>query len=370
MDDIEDNREIVRARLEANQYEVAIAVDGEDALQKVAELTPDLILLDVMMPKLDGIETVKRLKSDPTLPFIPVILLTAKSDVRDVVQGLQAGADDYLTKPIEHSALVARVGAMLRIKALQDKVRDQADQLALQAQELDRWNRELEQRVAEQIESIDRMGRLKRFLPPQIAEELIRSDSADRALGSHRADITVLFCDLRGFTSFSEVSEPEDLMAFLRDYHAALGERIFAHGGTLERFTGDSVMVFFNDPTPCEDHCARAVALALDMRNSAQAVMANWNKRGLNLGAGIGVAAGYATLGRVGFDKRFDYAAIGTVTNLASRLCGIAEAGQILVSGRVAAEVETKFRTNARGEVMLKGFSKATLLFEVTAAAE
>lgn len=365
VDDSDDNREIVKARLEANGYDIALAVDGEDGLQKARSLLPDLILLDIMMPKLDGIEVVKRIKADADLPFTPVILLTAKSDTKDVVEGLRAGADDYLSKPVDQSALVARVSAMLRIKSLQDRVQQQATLLLQQKEELDLWNKTLEQRVSEQVEEIERMSRLKRFLAPQIAETIMASADGFSKLGSHRSDITVVFCDVRNFTTFSETSEPEELMKFLQEYHAAIGEVIFLHQGTLERFTGDSVMVFFNDPLPCEDHCTRGVQLALEMRSRGQELISKWNQRGARLGLGIGVAAGYATLGRVGFDKRFDYAAIGTVTNFASRICDAAGPGEILVSSRVAAEIGEAIETKSLGEHSLKGFAKPAELFEV-----
>ena len=347
VDDVEDNRDIVRARLESQGYLVVTANDGEAALAAVAAHPPDVILLDVMMPRLDGIETVRRLKADASLPFIPVILLTAKSDTKDVVAGLDAGADEYLTKPFDHGALVARVRAMLRIKTLQDQVTRQAKELAA-------WNAQLESRVAAQVGEIERMARLKRFLSPQVAD-VIASDAGEAALASHRRDITVLFCDLRGFTAFAETAEPEDVMQVLREYHAAAGERIYAHQGTLERFAGDGIMVFFNDPVPCADHCERAVRLSIAIRNAVGALNEGWQRRGFKLGLGIGIAAGYATLGRIGFDQRFDYAAIGTVTNLAARLCGEAESGQILLSQRVATAVEGVVRSQLLADRTLKG---------------
>lgn len=357
VDDVADNREIVRARLESQGYIVETANDGEEALRAITDRTPDLVLLDVMMPKLDGIETVKRLKADKSLPFIPVVLLTAKTDTKDVVAGLEAGADEYLTKPFDHGALLARVRAMLRIKALQDQV-------ARQARELAEWNSTLEERVSVQIAEIERMSRLKRFLSPQIAD-LIASDGGDAALKSHRREITVLFCDLRGFTSFAEASEPEDVMQVLGEYHNAVGELIFEHQGTLERFAGDGIMVFFNDPMAVPDHCERAVKLGIGIREAVAALSEGWAKRGFRLGVGVGIAAGYATLGRIGFDKRFDYAAIGTVTNVAARLCGEAAAGQILLSQRVAAAVESTATVNLLEDRSLKGLRTPIAVYEL-----
>src|SRR5919199_1393394 len=229
VDDTPENLEILRVRLEAQGYEVAEAADGDEGLAKARELKPDLVLLDIMMPKRDGISVVRELKADPDLRSIPVILVTAKADTKDVVEGLDAGGDDYLTKPFEHSALLARVRSMLRQKALTDTVQDQARQLA-------EWNAALEERVAAQVQEIERVGRLRRFLPPQIAELVVSSGDGDSILQSHRREVTVMFCDLRGFTAFAETAEPEEVMGILRDYHACLGEVIFNYGGTLERF--------------------------------------------------------------------------------------------------------------------------------------
>ncbi len=357
VDDVEDNRAIVRARLESQGFAVETADDGEAALAAVAARAPDLILLDVMMPKLDGIETVKRLKADGSLPFIPVILLTAKSDTKDVVAGLEAGADEYLTKPFDHGALLARVRAMLRIKLLQDQV-------ARQARELAEWNQKLEERVAAQVGEIERMARLKRFLSPQVAE-IVASEAGESALASHRREITVLFCDLRGFTAFAETSEPEDVMQVLGEYHNAVGELIYQHQGTLERFAGDGIMVFFNDPVPCVDHCERAVRLGVGIRDEVSELAQRWLKRGFKLGIGTGIAAGYATLGRIGFDKRYDYAAIGTVTNVAARLCGEAAAGQILLSQRVATAVDGVIATRLLEDRALKGLHAPVPVYEL-----
>src|SRR5271169_4767218 len=208
VDDVPDNVDIVQMRLESQGYEVVTAADGIEALDKIREVLPDLVLLDVMMPKLDGIETVKRLKADPSLPFIPVILVTARADAKDVIAGLESGGDDYLTKPVDHAALSARVQAMLRIKALHDTVQAQATRLEEQAAELAALNRTLEERVVAQVDEIERIGRLKRFLAPQIVETVV-SSGGETILDHHRRDIVVLFCDMRGFTAFAETAEPE-----------------------------------------------------------------------------------------------------------------------------------------------------------------
>jgi adenylate cyclase len=350
VDDTPENLDIVRMRLEAQSYGIATAVDGEDALKRTYELRPDLILLDINMPKLDGIAVLKRLKSDASLPFIPIILLTARSDARDIVLGLEAGGDDYLTKPFDHAALVARVRAMLRIKALHDTVQEQAA-------ELKALNETLQERVATQVGELERAGRLKRFLAPQLVE-MILSSGSERILESHRRDIAVLFCDLRGFTSFAEVGEPEEVSALLAGYHGALGPLIHRFEGTLERFTGDGLMVFFNDPLPCPDAAERAVRLALEMREAVAELATSWRRRGHQIGFGVGIAQGYATLGRIGFEDRVDYSAIGTVTNLAARLCAEAKDGEILVSTRVAAAVEAFAELHHLGEITFKGLSR------------
>jgi class 3 adenylate cyclase len=352
VDDTPENLEILTMRLQSQGYDTVTAGDGEEALENIAAMPPDLILLDVMMPKLDGIAVTKRLKGDATLPFIPIILVTAKADGKDVVAGLDAGADDYLTKPVDHAALVARVRSMLRIKALHDQVQTQANELA-------EWNRTLEARVAEQLAEIDRIARLKRFLSPQLAEMIV-SAGEDRILDSHRRDIAVLFCDLRGFTAFSEAAEPEDVMALLADYHNALGPLIYRYEGTLDRFTGDGLMVFFNDPMPCPDAAERAVRLAVAMRTAVAGLAEGWARRGHVLGFGVGIAQGFATLGRIGFEGRFDYTAIGTVTNLAARLCADAKDGEIFVTRRIAAAVEGIVELARIGDLALKGISRPT----------
>jgi adenylate cyclase len=357
VDDNETNRDILLTRLGTHGYDLVQAADGEEAIEVAKKTLPDLILLDVMMPKLDGIEATKRLKADAGLPFMPIILVTAKADSKDVVAGLDAGADEYLTKPVDQTSLVARVKSMLRVKELHDKVAAQANDLA-------QWNKTLEQRVADQLSQIERAGRLKRFLAPQIAE-LILSDGDERVLESHRRDVTVVFCDLRGFTAFAETAEPEEVMAVLREYHARLGVLIHQYEGTLERFLGDGLMVLFNDPLRCPDPNVRAVRMAVEMRQAVDELADGWRKHGYELGFGIGIAHGYATLGRIGFEGRFDYSAIGTVVNLAARLCGQAQAGQILIDPKVYAAVETLAEIEPAGELVLKGLTRAIKAFNI-----
>ena len=239
-------------------------------------------------------------------------------------------------------------------------------ELERQAAELEGWNRELEDRVAEQVAEIERMARLKRFLPPQLAE-LVVSSGDDSFLESHRREITVVFCDLCGFTGFAETSEPEVTMQILHQYHAALGELVHRFEGTLERFTGDGLMVFFNDPVLCHDPSVRAVRMAVAMRSRVGELAERWRRSGHTLGFAVGIAQGYATLGRVGFEARVDYAAIGSVTNLAARLCDAADDGQILVSQRVYAEVDELIATSEVRELQLKGFSRALAAHNIVA---
>lgn len=366
VDDIPANVEIAQMRLEAHGYEIVTATDGEEGLDKAVRLQPDLILLDVMMPKLDGIEVVKRLKQDVSLRTIPVIMLTAKADIKDVVAGLDAGADEYLTKPLDQTALVARVRSMLRTKSLLDTIGDQAETLRAQALELAAWNQTLEERVTTQMQELERLGRLQRFLAPQVAA-LVAADGSDLLLQSHRREITVVFCDLRGFTAFTDTSEPEDVMAVLREYHQTVGELVHAHEGALERFAGDGIMIIFNDPVPCPDHPQRAVRMALAMHAKVERLTVAWRGRGHEIGFGIGIAIGYATLGQIGFDRRHEYAAIGSVTNLAARLCEQARPGQIVVSRALMGRVEAQVEADELGQLSLKGFNRPMMAYDIRA---
>lgn len=359
VDDNEANRDIIRTRLEPQGYDLWEASDGEEALTVAKEKQPDLILLDVMMPKLDGIEVCRRLKSDPATPFTTIILVTARTGSSDIVFGLEAGADEYLVKPVDQTALVARVKSMLRLKDLHDRV-------AAQATDLASWNRALEQRVAEQVSELERVGRLKRFLSPQIAEMIVSSGN-ERILESHRREITVVICDLRGFTAFSEMAEPEDVMTVLREYHSGLGSLIDKFDGTVERFTGDGLMVWFNDPLPCADPCLRAARMGIEMRDEVARLAHQWRTHDYHLGFAIGIAHGYATLGRIGFERRFDYAAVGTVVNLAARLCAEASDGQILLDAKVCAAIEEFATVERIGELALKGFNRPVKAFNLAA---
>jgi class 3 adenylate cyclase len=283
---------------------------------------------------------------------------TALDPHEERIKGLDAGADDFLTKPVNQAELLARVRSLLRIKALYDQVQAQKG-------ELQQWNTTLEQRVADGVQQLERLGRLKRFFSPQLAEAILAGGAED-PLKSHRREIAVVFLDLRGFTAFTETSDPEEVMGVLREFHAAMGELILAHEGTLERFTGDGIMVFFNDPAPVPDPAARAVRMAIAMQRRTDELAAGWKRRGYELQLGIGVAMGFATIGAIGFEGRIDYGAIGTVTNLAARLCSEAAGGEILAAPRVVAALADGFVIEPAGELMLKGLQRPVKVGRVT----
>jgi class 3 adenylate cyclase/CheY-like chemotaxis protein len=357
VDDTPHNVKLLADLLSVKGYRVVTASSGAEALAAVEAERPTLVLLDVVMPGMSGYEVCRRIRENPAAGILPVIMVTALDPAQERIKGLEAGADDFLSKPINQPELLARVRSLLRIKELYDTVQAQAAQLA-------DWNRRLEDRVQEQVAQLERMSRLKRFFSPQLAE-LIVAGGAEDPLKTHRREVTVVFLDLRGYTAFAETAEPEEVMGVLHEYHAAMGQDVLAHEGTLERFAGDGMMVFFNDPLPVPDHALRAVRMALAMRERVAELAAGWRKRGYELGVGVGIAQGYATIGAIGFEGRWDYGAIGTVTNLAFRLCGEASPAQILVSGRVMAAVEGAVEVEALGPLSLKGFRNPVPVFAI-----
>jgi class 3 adenylate cyclase len=350
VDDVEKNARLLADVLAVKGYRTRTALSGEAALAAVAAEPPDLILLDVMMPGLSGYDVCRALRADPRHAMLPIVLVTALDPATERVKGLEAGADDFLAKPLNQAELIARVRSLLRIKSLYDEVQRQKAELA-------EWNRSLAQRVSEGVAELERLGRLKRFFSPALAEAIVGGGAED-PLKSHRREIAVVFLDLRGFTAFTETSDPEEVMGVLREFHAAMGRLIVEHEGTLERFTGDGIMVFFNDPAPVPDPAARAVRMALQMQERTAALSDGWRRRGYELQLGIGVAMGFATIGAIGFEGRIDYGAIGNVTNLAARLCGEAAGGEILASPRVVAALGDGFATEPRGELTLKGLAR------------
>ena len=356
VDDEPRNIKLLEAHLVHKGYVVCTAGSGEEALQALTERRPDLILLDIVMPGIDGLEVCRRVRADPATAFLPVVMITASGDTVKL-QAIEAGADDFLTKPFEKEELLARVRSLLRVKRYHDTIERQAAELAA-------WNTELEARVEAQVDELERVGRLRRFLSPQLAD-LVVSSGDESLLEMHRREITVVFCDLRGFTAFAERSEPEEVVAVLNEYHAALGDLIFRFDGTLQGFTGDGLVVFFNDPIPCPDPPQRAVQMSVAMRNRVQQLAEGWARRGQDLSFGVGIAQGYATLGRIGFEGRFDYAAIGSVVNLAARLCAEAKPWNVLVSQRVQSACEDIIVSELLGDLELRGFADPVRAYNV-----
>jgi class 3 adenylate cyclase/CheY-like chemotaxis protein len=356
VDDLPQNVRLLEAILAPRGYDIRSASSGREALDHLASDPVDIVLLDILMPEMDGYEVCRAIREEPATRFLPVVMITASGE-QEKVAAIEAGADDFIAKPFDQSELLARVRSLLRIKHYHDTIEAQKAELAA-------WNRELEQRVTEQVDALERLGRLRRFLSPQLAD-LVVSSGDESFMESHRREITVVFCDLRGFTAFAETVEPEDVMQVLNEYHSALGDLVHRFEGTLERFTGDGMMVIFNDPLPCPDAPQRAVRMALAMRGRIADLSETWSRRGHDLDFGVGIAQGHATLGRIGFEGRFDYTAIGSVTNLAARLCAEAERRQILISQRVYAAIEDIVVADLVGELTLRGFSRPTHAYNV-----
>ena len=362
VDDTPMNVKMLADVLAFKGYQVVTAAGGKEGLAKVQSEQPDLVLLDVMMPDLDGYSVCRAIRAQPETAILPVVMVTALDPAEERVKGLEAGADDFLSKPINQAELLARVRSLLRIKQFHDQVQAQARELA-------EWNRTLEERVADGVREIEKMGQLKRFLSPQIAELIVSGaagGSAGDLLKIHRREITVVFLDMRGFTAFTETADPEEVMGVLHEYHNEMGRLIMAHNGTIQHFAGDGIMICFNDPVAIDNPAQVAVNMAIEMQSAFTLLAQAWNKRGFDLQMGIGVAQGYATLGTIGFEGRRDYGAIGSVCNLASRLCGDAKAGQILVSQKVFGLVEQLVTAEPAGELSLKGFHKPVPAFNVT----
>ena len=342
VDDSRVNRLVLTRQLSALGLEVLEAENGIEALDLVRAHASaiDVVLLDVIMPELDGYDTLAAMKADDATGHIPVIIVSGVEELDSVVRCIELGATDYLTKPINPRVLEARLNASLAAKRLRDLELEHIEQQRKLTETIDRQKTEL-----------------SRFLSPQISA-LISSPEGELLLAGHRRMITVAFCDLRGFTSFAEQADPEEMLGVLGEYHRMIGESIVRHGGTLEHFAGDGVMVFFNDPIAQEDHVERAVRMAVEMRSRFEDLGAGWRKRGYELGFGIGIAVGYATLGRIGFEGRYDYGAIGNVVILASRLSSQAAANQILLSQRAAGMVEEIVDVESVGELQIKGLSR------------
>ena len=352
VDDNENNREMLSRRLAREGYkQVTVAADGRQALELLATQPFDLVLLDIMMPEVNGYQVLETLKADPARRDIPVIMISALDEMESVIRCIELGAEDYLPKPFDATLLRARVGASLEKKALRDEVHN--------------WNKKLEERVQEQVAQLDRLGRLKGFFSPQLAESIVNGGGED-LLKTHRREVVVVFLDLRGFTAFTDRSEPEEVMGVLGEYHRVMGNLVVAHEGTLERFAGDGLMIFFNDPIKLENPTVNAVKMSLEMQEKFAPLRTTWKKRGYDLDLGIGIAQGYATLGAIGFEGRWDYACIGSVTNLAARLCGEAKGGQILTNQKTLSRVEDDVKADLLGEVSMKGITHPVPVFNLT----
>jgi adenylate cyclase len=351
VDDQRANVEMMAGVLKARGYEVLTALDGESALERVRAGRPDIVVSDILMPGMDGYEMCRRLRADADTALLPVVLVTSLDAQKERIKGLEVGADDFLSKPVNWEELFARVRSLLRVKSLQD--------------ELKGWNAKLEERVREQVAQLERLGRLKRFFSRPVAEAIVAG--GEEMLEPHRREITAVFLDLRGFTAFTDRADPDEVMELLRAYHATLGQRVEEFGGTLEHFAGDGVMIFFNDPLPVDNAAECAVRMALALQRAFTPISAAWAKLGHEVGLGIGIAQGETTLGIIGFEQRWEYAAIGNVPNLAARLCGAARAGEILLDTQTELDIAHMADTETVGPLDLRGFKQPVPAFRLKA---
>jgi adenylate cyclase len=357
VDDTPGNVKLLTDLLTVKGYDVATAASGHEALARIEADCPDLVLLDIMMPGMNGYEVCQRIRQNPATEILPVVMVTALDPSQERTKGIEAGADDFLGKPVNQQELLARVRSLLRVKEYYDTIQDQKAELA-------EWNKKLESRIEEQVAKLDKMGRLKGFLSPHLAEMVMAGEAAD-PLKPHRSAVTVVYIDLRGFTAFSQVSEPEEIMTVLNEYHAEMGALIQEFEGTIENFVGDGIMVIFNDPVPVPNPTELAIRMVIAMRKQMAKLKIIWQKRGYDLDCGYGIAHGYATIGAIGFGNRWHYSTIGTVANLASRLCDEAIGPQIIINQKTLPHIEDIVETEPLGLLDIKGFSKPINSFNV-----
>jgi len=348
VDDQRTNAEMVSGLLRNLGYDVEVATNGAEALESVRDKAPDLVISDILMPQMDGYELCRRLRASPATALLPVILITS-AEQTERVKGVEAGADDFLARPVNWPELFARAKRLLHVKALQD--------------EIQQLNAKLEQRVREQVAQLERLSRMKRFFSRAVAEAIVAG--GEELLEPHRREITAVFLDLRGFTAFTDRADPDEVMELLRAYHATLGRTVDEFGGTLEHFAGDGVMIFFNDPIEVDKPAERAIRMALALQRAFNPIAEAWLKLGHEVGLGIGIAQGDATLGVIGFEQRWEYAAIGNVPNLAARLCGSAHAGEIIVDGQTEQDIVHVADTEFVGALTLRGFQQPVPAFRL-----
>jgi adenylate cyclase len=348
VDDQRTNAEMVSGLLRNLGYEVDVALDGEAALDVVRSKCPDLVVSDILMPRMDGYELCRRLRANPETALLPVILVTSAEPQTERVKGVEAGADDFLAKPVNWAELFARVKRLLQVKALQDEIKD--------------LNAKLEERVRDQVAQLERLSRMKRFFSRAVAEAIV-APGGEALLEPHRREITAVFLDLRGFTAFADRADPDEVLVLLRAYHATLGRTVDEFGGTLEHFAGDGIMIFFNDPIEIDNPAERGIRMALALQRAFNPIAEAWAKLGHEVGLGIGIAQGETTLGVIGFDQRWEYAAIGNVPNLAARLCGAAHAGEIILDGQTEQDIVGIAETEFVGALSLRGFQQPVPAF-------
>ena len=350
VDDQRTSAEMVAGLLRNLGYEIDIAHDGAEALRLVEARAPDLVLSDILMPGIDGYELCRRLRASPATALLPVILVTASAEEQtERIKGVEAGADDFLAKPVNWPELFGRVRRLLQVKALQDEIKN--------------LNADLEHRVRDQVAQLERLSRMKRFFSRAVAEAIVAG--GEELLEPHRREITAVFLDLRGFTAFTDRADPDEVMDLLREYHATLGRTVDEFGGTLEHFAGDGVMIFFNDPIEVENPAERAIRMALALQRAFNPIAEAWAKLGHDVGRGVGIAQGDTTLGVIGFEQRWEYAAIGNVPNLAARLCGSAHAGEIILDLQTEQDIVHIAETEFVGALSLRGFQQPVPAFRL-----